>query len=190
MRTPSRLVVLLCLGVAACTGRSDIVAPEPIESPVPPWQETEEPTPPPDAPAVDATIPPGDQRELRIHGPEGGEATFAVEVVADPDSRQQGLMHRTDLADDAGMLFLFPDEHSGGFWMRNTLIPLSIAFLASDGEILSIMDMEPCEADPCPTYDPGMPYTAALEVNQGAFDDAGVTTGWQVELDDDLPDPR
>ena len=54
--------------------------------------------------------------------------------------------------------------------MKDTLIPLSVAFADADGEIVTILDMEPCKADPCPVYDPGAPYRTALEANKGAFD--------------------
>ena len=75
------------------------------------------------------------------------------------------------------MLFVFEGPTESGFWMMNTLIPLSIAFIAEDGEILRILEMEPCEEDPCPTYDPGVTYHQALEVNAGAFDRWGVREG-------------
>ena len=67
--------------------------------------------------------------------------------------------------------------------MKNTLIPLSIAFADAEGTIVSILDMEPCEADPCEIYDPGVPYRSALEVNQGAFDDWGVQVGDRLTLE-------
>ena len=66
--------------------------------------------------------------------------------------------------------------------MKDTLIPLSIAFADADGTILSILDMDPCESDPCEIYDPGVPYRSALEVNQGAFDDWGVRVGDTLSL--------
>jgi uncharacterized membrane protein (UPF0127 family) len=91
-------------------------------------------------------------------------------------------MHRESLAEDSGMVFVFFEEQQGGFWMKNTLIPLSIAFFDAKGEILEIMDMEPCEADPCPVYDPGVTYMGALEVNQGAFDSWGVEESDSVIL--------
>ena len=78
-------------------------------------------------------------------------------------------MGRTTLPADAGMVFVFSEDHRGPFWMKDTLIPLSIAFYAGDGRILKILDMEPCDADPCPLYDPEVAYRGALEVNQGAF---------------------
>ena len=61
--------------------------------------------------------------------------------------------------------------------MKDTLIPLSIAFADADGMIVSILDMEPCETDPCEIYDPGVTYRSALEVNQGAFSRWGVEEG-------------
>ncbi|HYY77155.1 MAG TPA: DUF192 domain-containing protein [Gaiellaceae bacterium] len=114
-----------------------------------------------------------------------GEEQIAVDVeVADSDEeRAAGLMHRESLPEDAGMIFVFPEEASGGFWMKNTLIPLSIAFADADGRILRILDMEPCEADPCRIYDPGVSYRSALEVNRGAFADWGVEEGDRLTLE-------
>jgi uncharacterized protein len=101
-----------------------------------------------------------------------------VELAESPEERQRGLMGRESLPADAGMLFLYPEDHRGGFWMKDTLIPLSIAFLGGDGAVLAMLDMQPCTADPCPVYDPGVPYRSALEVNRGAF------AGWGVEPGD------
>lgn len=114
-----------------------------------------------------------------------GEETRLVEVeVADsPEQQARGLMFRESLDADAGMLFLFFEETRTGFWMKDTLIPLSIAFFAQDGEILSILDMEPCaEEENCPNYDPGVSFRGALEVNQGAFDEWGVEVGDHISV--------
>jgi uncharacterized membrane protein (UPF0127 family) len=100
-----------------------------------------------------------------------------VEVADSDEERALGLMNRESLDEDKGMLFLYFEPNRGGFWMKDTLIPLSIAFFDEKGEILKIMDMEPCENDPCPTYDPGVRYWGALEVNQGAFEKWGVSEG-------------
>jgi uncharacterized protein len=105
-----------------------------------------------------------------------------VEVAETDEQRQYGLMNRESLPEDQGMMFMFLRETKGPFWMKNTLIPLSIAFFAMDGEILKILDMEPCEADPCPLYDPGVAYWGALEVNQGAFERWGVEEGDLIHL--------
>lgn len=112
-----------------------------------------------------------------------GEQEVAVEVADTNAERQRGLMERTSLAADAGMVFLFPSETSGGFWMKNTLIPLSIAFYDADGRIVRILDMEPCRGDPCPVYDPGVAYVGALEVNQGAFRRWNVSEGDRLRLE-------
>lgn len=112
-----------------------------------------------------------------------GSVLLDVELAENEEQRQQGLMFRESLDEDSGMLFTFFEEASpGGFWMKNTLIPLSIAFIDTDSKIVAILDMEPCQADPCPVYDPGLPYAAALEVNQGAFDEWGVETGDRVTV--------
>lgn len=100
------------------------------------------------------------------------------EVADTPEERAEGLMNRESLEEDEGMMFLYFEEHRGGFWMKDTSIPLSIAFFDRTGKIVSILDMDPCEEeDPCPTYDPGKPYWGALEVNQGAFEEWGVEVG-------------
>jgi len=111
-----------------------------------------------------------------------GEKEIAVEIADTDDERAVGLMGRESLPEDAGMIFVYPEPSEGGYWMKNTLIPLSIAFYDVDGEILRILDMEPCRSDPCPVYDPGVRYAGALEVNQGAFERWGVREGDRLEL--------
>jgi uncharacterized protein len=111
------------------------------------------------------------------------EQEIPVEVADSDAERQRGLMERTSLARDSGMVFVFPGETAGGFWMKNTLIPLSIAFYDSDGRILRILDMEPCRRDPCPIYDPGVAYVGALEVNQGAFRRWNVSEGDRLRVE-------
>jgi len=112
-----------------------------------------------------------------------GEVVVPVEVADSPQERQVGLMNRDSLPEDAGMIFLFDEATTSGFWMKDTLIPLSIAFADADGMIVRILDMEPCEADPCEVYDPGVPYSSALEVNQGAFARWGVEEGDSLILE-------
>jgi uncharacterized protein len=112
-----------------------------------------------------------------------GERTVEVEIADTEGERARGLMGRESLDADAGMVFVFPAETSGAFWMKNTLIPLSIAFYDENGRILRILDMEPCRRDPCPLYDPGVSYRGALEVNRGAFRDWGVGEGDTLTLE-------
>jgi uncharacterized membrane protein (UPF0127 family) len=87
------------------------------------------------------------------------------------------------LAPDEGMVFVFDEPHEGGFWMKDTLLPLSIAFWDQEGLIIDIFTMEPCEADPCPTYRPRGPYVAALEMGAGWFDGHGVSLGDRVHIE-------
>jgi uncharacterized protein len=113
----------------------------------------------------------------------GGTVELTVELARTAEERATGLMGRESLPPRHGMLFVFPEASEAGFWMKDTLIPLSIAFIAEHGEILEILDMEPCRADPCPGYDPGVTYRRALEVNQGAFERWGVSEGDLVRLE-------
>ena len=99
---------------------------------------------------------------------------MTVEVAATPASRGRGLMFRSELAQDRGMLFVFPEEKVLEFWMRNTDIPLSIAFADASGRIVRIADMEPrSEA----LVSSGEPARYALEVNRGWYAKHGVGSG-------------
>ena len=89
-----------------------------------------------------------------------------VEVAKTPEERAQGLMGRKHLADSEGMLFIFEEEDYHSFWMKNTLIPLSIAFIAKEGRIVSITDMKPLTLD---SHTPPKRVLYALEMNQGWF---------------------
>lgn len=112
------------------------------------------------------------------HGP----VRVRVEVADTPATRERGLMGRTSLDDDAGMLFVWDGDAASAFWMKDTLIPLSVAFIDADGTVLRILDMEPCRADPCPLYDPQVRYRMALEMRQGAFSRWGVRPGDRARL--------
>ena len=96
------------------------------------------------------------------------------EVAQTPPERAKGLMWRRTLAPNEGMLFVFPDQAFHCFWMRNTYIPLSIAFLKNDGTIVNIEDMQPLdESSHCPQE----PIRLAIEVNQGWFAERGIKPG-------------
>jgi uncharacterized membrane protein (UPF0127 family) len=113
-----------------------------------------------------------------------GVVTVQVEVADTQAEREHGLMGRPSLGADTGMVFVFPESVRGGFWMKDTLVPLSIAFYDRTGRILRILDMEPCRRDPCPIYDPGVAYRGALEVNRGAFGRWGIREGDMLRLED------
>jgi len=120
-------------------------------------------------------------RILRASG--GGPATVAVRVAETLSARRQGLMGVPELPDGTGMLFVFAAARSGGFWMRDTLVALDIAFVGEDRRIAAILTMEPCVADPCPVYDPDVAYRWALEVPAGWFARQQVRRGDEVSWD-------
>jgi uncharacterized membrane protein (UPF0127 family) len=80
------------------------------------------------------------------------------------------------------MAFVFDELSDSTFWMRDTLIPLSIAFVDDTGRVIGVRDMEPCEADPSPTYGTDRPFVLAIEANLGWFDRAGIEVGDHAEL--------
>lgn len=122
--------------------------------------------------------------QARVVLTEGDERVELDGYVADtPQLRRQGLQGWPTLPEGTGMVFIYGQETTGSFWMKDTLIELSIAFADADGRIHTILDMEPCAEDPCPTYAPDAPYQYALEVNQGAFADLGVQPGWTLETE-------
>ena len=120
---------------------------------------------------------------VTIDGAGGTVDLPAVELAATPEDRERGLMGRTELGADEGMLFAFPEPWTGAFWMKDTLIPLSIAFWGDDGRIHTISEMTPCEADPCETYPAADTYTYALEMNAGWFAEHGIEVGDHVDVE-------
>lgn len=100
-----------------------------------------------------------------------------VEVADDEAERALGLMHRTTLPDGTGMLFVYPDVAVRGFWMKNTLVPLSIAFVAADGTIVRIADMVPHSLERVSSVHPAQ---FAVEVPQGWFAKNGVEKGDKI----------
>jgi uncharacterized protein len=110
-----------------------------------------------------------------------GTHDLGAEVAATPRARAQGLMFRESLGRDAGMLFLFPVASRGGFWMKNTLIPLSIAFMTRTApatyRVIAILDMQPCRTAVCPSYSPRAPFDAAVEAPLGWYASHDVRPG-------------
>jgi uncharacterized protein len=111
---------------------------------------------------------------------------YVAEVAADPAQRGRGLKGRESLAANRAMLFLFPVKVQTGFWMKDTLIPLDIAFI-SDDRIIEIRSMTPCRQERCPLTIPASGYDSALEVNAGSFARANITVGDHVEVNGPLP---
>jgi uncharacterized protein len=119
------------------------------------------------------------------------QSRVSLEVAADEAARERGLSKRTELSPGTGMVFLFPADTSVAFWMKDTLVPLQIAFVGGDGRVVGLFEMPPCRADPCPTYAPTRPYRYAVELPSGAFTAAGIREGDRVLPEDPsaLPAP-
>jgi uncharacterized membrane protein (UPF0127 family) len=107
-----------------------------------------------------------------------GPHKLTAEVVVTPEQRAVGLMHRFSLRPDHGMLFVFERSEPLSFWMKNTFIPLSIAFIGADGRIVNIEDMKPQTED---THWSKGPALYALEMRKGWFAEKGIGPGAVVK---------
>jgi uncharacterized membrane protein (UPF0127 family) len=117
----------------------------------------------------------GDMVALGING-----RLLRVEVARTPAARRKGLMYRESLGENEGMLFVFEDDRVLTFWMKNTGIPLSIAFLEKNGKVTDIFDMEPYSKEPVRS---SRPCRYAIEANRDFFSHAGLQIGDRVNLD-------
>ena len=125
---------------------------------------------------------------VTITGPDGETCELCLLLADTPELRSQGLMRVTDpeLGGYDGMLFDHGATASGGYWMKNTPMPLSIAYWAEDGSFVSSVDMEPCLVEPergCPTYPPDGPYRWALEVPRGGLEEILAVGGATISVD-------
>lgn len=102
---------------------------------------------------------------------------FIVEVVSSGPEREQGLMYRESLDKNKGMLFIFDNEGSYPFWMKNTLIPLDMIWINSEGVIVDIREAIPCEADPCLIYSHAGSAKYVLEINKGLSSELEIEIG-------------
>jgi len=114
-------------------------------------------------------------------------AALAVEVADDSGEQICGLMWRTEMPEDQGMLFVFTYDYFGGFWNKNTLIPLSVAYVAGDGTIVDIVEMQAIRQGEEPTIQqPRLqaerPVRYVIEVNQGWFARRGLKAGDRVNV--------
>jgi uncharacterized protein len=114
-----------------------------------------------------------EKRALTIEG-KAGSVTLMAELALTSAQREQGLMYRKELKDGEGMLFVFERDQVLSFWMKNTIVPLSIAYISHDGKILEIYDMQPQNLDPVHS---SRSVRYALEVPQGWFTRAGLGIG-------------
>jgi uncharacterized membrane protein (UPF0127 family) len=124
-----------------------------------------------------------DRGTATIATPSGAKrVVLQVELARTRAERQQGLMGRRTLGAKAGMVFLYPEPHRGSFWMKDTLIPLDIAFYDGRGRILRVLTMQPCRRDPCTLYAPNVAFRGALEVRAGSFSRWGVRAGDRIAV--------
>ncbi|MEL6364555.1 MAG: DUF192 domain-containing protein [Pseudomonadota bacterium] len=104
-----------------------------------------------------------------------GPARFVVEIADEPEEMSRGLMFRRELADDAGMLFVYEQPRRASMWMKNTYIPLDIIYIRTDGTIARIAEMaEPHSLDTIPS---GEIVAAALEIRGGRAGELGIEPG-------------
>lgn len=113
-----------------------------------------------------------------------GMYRIEVEVAATPQTRQLGLMNRRDMAAQHGMVFVFTEDARHCMWMKNTLLPLSVAFLDAKGRILNIEDMKPQTED---NHCAAAPARFALEMNLGWFRERGLRAGDAIRGVERLP---
>lgn len=110
-----------------------------------------------------------------------GAPPLRAEVARREDQRARGLMQRSAVPEGTGMVFLYPRRVSESYWMKGTLVPLSIAYVDGD-RVVSTAEMTPCRRDPCPDYPAAGPYTMAVEARAGFFPDHGVRPGTRVSV--------
>nr|WP_311221558.1 MULTISPECIES: DUF192 domain-containing protein [unclassified Acidovorax] len=100
-----------------------------------------------------------------------------AQVAVTPEQRQIGLMHRPEMPAQEGMLFVFEQPATQCFWMKNTLLPLTAAFVADDGTIVNLADMKPQTLD---SHCSNKPVRYVLEMNLGWFDRKGIKPGFKL----------
>lgn len=133
------------------------------------------------AQAQETAQPPLPPLKLSVEG-----KTITAELADDPQEQAIGLMFREKLAPDSGMLFILSPPRRAAFWMKNTILPLSVAYIGANGVILEIHDLQPRNEKPVPSAFPNIAY--ALEMEQGWFAKNNVLPG--VRLTGLPPPPR
>jgi uncharacterized protein len=168
-----KIVVVLVLLLAGCNG--------PQADPDTGSQNTPQSSGTAAAGKEETTSGPSGPSTLVIDASGGKEVRVRVEVADDLAEQAKGLMDRTALGESRGMLFVYPEERALSVWMKNTQIPLSIAFIDSERRIIDIQAMKPLDDEP-PHYVSAEPAQYALEVNQGFFEEQDIRVGDRVEL--------
>lgn len=109
--------------------------------------------------------------------------TFVIELAETPDEHATGLMNRTHLAPNHGMLFVYSSPHQVSFWMKNTLLALDILFFDAEGRLLEThLNVPPCRQTSCPRYQSHSPIQYALELPAGSVSNFGIRKGDQFKI--------
>jgi uncharacterized protein len=140
-----------------------------------------EPPPPATSTANIPGLPAQAQPKLRTIRLWLGPAEVAAEMALTPEQEQTGMMFRTNLDENAGMIFVFPRPWQASFWMKNCTVPLSAAYIDPEGAILEIHDLEPQNTNSVLAQSPDVQFV--LEVNQGWFKRHQVETGVYVRTE-------
>jgi uncharacterized membrane protein (UPF0127 family) len=112
-------------------------------------------------------------------------AVYRLELARTPEEQQMGLMFRESLPDRTGMIFLFGDGGVHQFWMKNTMIPLDMIWLDSEGKVLFVSaNTPPCKADPCLSYGPATPAANVLEIAGGMAKKEKIEVGSVLRFQD------
>ena len=120
---------------------------------------------------------------LHLYGPQNASVLLQVEIADTPAKQEQGLMGRTQLPQDTGMLFVFSQEEPLSFWMKDTLIPLDIVFFDAQGQWVSHQTMIPCApGSECTIYPSQKPSRYALELPAGSLQKLPMAIGWSMEI--------
>jgi uncharacterized membrane protein (UPF0127 family) len=207
----SAAVVLIALAVVACgdddasstttavdVSTSASTSSTPTTPPTTSASAATAPTAPrPSSPVVTTTVPTTlpagvvvpegfGQVAATVSAADGTECELCLWLAETGSQRALGLMYVTDVGGPDGMIFRYDSPNTSAFWMKNTVMPLSIAFYDQGGAYLDAFDMAPCTADPCPTYPTPANFTDAIEVPQGMLDELGIKPG-SVLVVSDLP---
>jgi uncharacterized membrane protein (UPF0127 family) len=113
---------------------------------------------------------------------DGETCDLCLWLAETSEQRTQGLMYVTDLGQADGMVFVYPSPRTGTFWMKNTVLPLSIAYFDAEGTYLDAYDMSPCLTASCPRYRTAPDFLVAVETIQGGLDALGIGEGSRLEL--------
>lgn len=171
-------VLVLAVGCASTddvvSNTSTVTAPAPVSAP--------DTVPTPDSPpgVLDEFF---ESMTVRVLDANGVERVLCLWVADSDAERARGLMQVEDLEGADGMVFVYDRPTNSAFWMKDTLLPLSIAYFDVDGRFVGAQDMEPCPpGTDCPVYPPPDEFLLAVEVPQGRLGDLSLASGHRIEL--------